>query len=89
MGIFGLIHEAGHGVYEQNIAEKFEYTPVHEGASMGIHESQSLFNELVIASRKSFWQKQYPFFCKSALMVLLLIFHLQISMPHSNRHKPV
>ncbi|GBD61862.1 carboxypeptidase M32 [Tetragenococcus halophilus] len=61
MGIFGLIHEAGHGVYEQNIAEKFEYTPVHEGASMGIHESQSLFNELVIASRKSFWQKQYPF----------------------------
>ncbi|GMA08316.1 carboxypeptidase M32 [Tetragenococcus halophilus subsp. flandriensis] len=66
MGIFGLIHEAGHGVYEQNIAEKFEYTPVHEGASMGIHESQSLFNELVIASRKSFWQKQYPFLQKCA-----------------------
>ncbi|MDN6639916.1 MAG: carboxypeptidase M32 [Tetragenococcus sp.] len=60
-GILGLIHEAGHGVYEQNIAEKFEYTPAHEGASMGIHESQSLFNELVIGSRKSFWQKQYPF----------------------------
>lgn len=61
MGILGLIHEAGHGVYEQNISEKFEHTPVHEGASMGIHESQSLFNELVIGSRKSFWQKQYPF----------------------------
>jgi len=61
MGIMGLIHEAGHGVYEQNIAEKFENTPVHEGASMGIHESQSLFNELVIASRKSFWQRQYPY----------------------------
>lgn len=57
----GLIHEAGHGSYEQHIAEKYEYTPVHEGASMGIHESQSLFNELVIGSQRSFWQKQYPF----------------------------
>lgn len=66
MGIMGLIHEAGHGVYEQNIAEEFENTPVHEGASMGIHESQSLFNELVIGSRKSFWQKQYPYLQKCA-----------------------
>lgn len=64
MGIMGLIHEAGHGTYEQNISEKFEYTPVHEGASTGIHESQSLFNELVIGSRKSFWQKQYPYLQK-------------------------
>ncbi|HLQ39937.1 MAG TPA: carboxypeptidase M32 [Tetragenococcus sp.] len=59
-GVLGLVHEAGHGTYEQNIAQKYEYTPVHKGASMGIHESQSLFNELVIASRRAFWQKQYP-----------------------------
>ncbi|GAA3009038.1 carboxypeptidase M32 [Tetragenococcus solitarius] len=65
-GIMGLIHEAGHGIYEQNISEKFEYTPIHEGASMGVHESQSLFNELVIGSRRSFWQKQYPYLQKCA-----------------------
>lgn len=61
MATFGVIHEAGHGMYEQNIAEKYEYTPVHEGASMGIHESQSLFNEIIIGSNRAFWQKQYPF----------------------------
>lgn len=66
MAVFGTIHEAGHGLYEQNIDEKFEYTPAHEGASMGIHESQSLFNEIIIGSNRSFWQKQYPYFQKCA-----------------------
>lgn len=60
MATLGVIHEAGHGIYEQNIDEKFEYTPVHEGASMGIHESQSLFNEIIIGSNRQFWKKQYP-----------------------------
>ena len=43
MAVFGTIHECGHAVYEQNIAEKFEGTPLCSGTSMGIHESQSLF----------------------------------------------
>ncbi|MFU1881186.1 carboxypeptidase M32, partial [Enterococcus faecium] len=60
------IHEAGHGMYEQNIDEKFEGTPVHEGASMGIHESQSLFNEISIGSNRNFWEKQYPYFQECA-----------------------
>ncbi|MGX7328340.1 carboxypeptidase M32 [Enterococcus bulliens] len=64
MATFGVIHEAGHGMYEQNIAEKYEYTPAHEGASMGIHESQSLFNEIIIGSNRAFWKKQYPLFQK-------------------------
>lgn len=62
MAVFGVIHEAGHGMYEQDIDEKFAYTPVHEGASMGIHESQSLFNEIIIGSDRHFWQQQYPLF---------------------------
>lgn len=62
MATFGVIHEAGHGIYEQNIDEKYDYTPLATGTSMGIHESQSLFNEIIIGSNKSFWQKQYPFF---------------------------
>ncbi|MBE9906262.1 carboxypeptidase M32 [Enterococcus casseliflavus] len=66
MGLFGVIHEAGHGMYEQNIDEKYEGTPVHEGASMGIHESQSLFNEIIIGSNRNFWAKQYPFFQECA-----------------------
>jgi carboxypeptidase Taq len=62
MAVFGVIHEAGHGIYEQSIDPKYDYTPLSTGASMGIHESQSLFNEIIIGSNKAFWQKQYPFF---------------------------
>ena len=59
---FGIIHEAGHGIYEQNIDPKYDYTNLSEGTSMGIHESQSLFNEIIIGSSKNFWEKQYPLF---------------------------
>lgn len=59
---FGVMHEAGHGIYEQNIAPKYDYTPLSIGTSMGIHESQSLFNEIIIGSNKEFWKKQFPFF---------------------------
>ncbi|MEG0254662.1 carboxypeptidase M32 [Vagococcus sp.] len=57
---FGTIHEAGHGMYEQNIDAKYDYTPLAGGTSMGIHESQSLFNEIIIGGSQAFWQKQYP-----------------------------
>lgn len=60
--VFGVLHEAGHGTYEQNIDAKYDYTPFSGGVSMGIHESQSLFNELIIGSRRSFWHQVYPFF---------------------------
>lgn len=59
---FGVIHEAGHGIYEQNVDAKYDYTNLSGGTSMGIHESQSLFNEIIIGSSKNFWQKQYPLF---------------------------
>ena len=59
MAVFGTIHECGHAVYEQNIAEKFEGTPLCSGTSMGIHESQSLFFENFIGRNKSFWKKNY------------------------------
>ncbi len=42
MAVFGVIHEAGHGMYEQDIDEKYADTPIYQGTSMGIHESQSL-----------------------------------------------
>ncbi|MHC5215057.1 carboxypeptidase M32 [Enterococcus sp. LJL128] len=64
MAVFGVIHEAGHGIYEQNIDSKYDYTPLSTGASMGIHESQSLFNEIILGSNRNFWQKQYPLFQK-------------------------
>jgi carboxypeptidase Taq len=58
--MFGLIHEAGHGMYEQGIDPRFARTALASGTSMGIHESQSLFWENVIGRSREFWQSVYP-----------------------------
>ncbi|WLR43690.1 carboxypeptidase M32 [Bacillus carboniphilus] len=60
--VFGTIHECGHAVYEQNISEKLEGTPLADGTSMGIHESQSLFFENFIGRHYGFWKKNYQLF---------------------------
>ncbi|MBI2794127.1 MAG: carboxypeptidase M32 [Ignavibacteria bacterium] len=58
--LFGLIHEAGHGMYEQGISSELSRTPSGQGASMGIHESQSLFWENTIARSEEFWKWAFP-----------------------------
>ncbi|MGM0941597.1 MAG: carboxypeptidase M32 [Bacillota bacterium] len=62
MAIFGTIHEGGHALYEQNIAESLMNTPLATGTSMGIHESQSLFWENFIARSHTFWEANYQEF---------------------------
>ncbi|WP_010676836.1 carboxypeptidase M32 [Bacillus timonensis] len=57
--IFGTIHEAGHGIYEQNISPELEGTSVSTGASFGIHESQSRFLENMVGRSKEFWKFFY------------------------------
>ncbi|MBZ0269437.1 carboxypeptidase M32, partial [bacterium] len=37
--LFGSIHEAGHGLYEQGISRKLERTPIGQAISLGVHES--------------------------------------------------
>ncbi|NQW29520.1 MAG: carboxypeptidase M32 [Ignavibacteria bacterium] len=58
--LFGLIHEAGHGMYEQGVAAELDRTSGAGGASMGIHESQSLFWENTIARSEEFWEWAFP-----------------------------
>lgn len=58
--LFGLIHETGHGMYEQGIAPALARTFASDGSSMGIHESQSLFWENIIARSEEFWQWALP-----------------------------
>ncbi|OIJ12821.1 carboxypeptidase M32 [Anaerobacillus arseniciselenatis] len=57
--VFGTIHECGHALYEQNISEELIGTPLCDGTSMGIHESQSLFCENFVGRNYSFWKKNY------------------------------
>jgi carboxypeptidase Taq len=50
----GTIHESGHGIYELQINEYLEYTPIGIAASTGFHESQSRFWENIIGRSKAF-----------------------------------
>jgi carboxypeptidase Taq len=58
--IFSALHEGGHALYEQNIAEEYAETPLDEGVSLGIHESQSRLWENIIGRSHLFWKKYYP-----------------------------
>lgn len=57
--VFGTIHECGHAIYEQNVGEELTGTPLAGGASMGIHESQSLFYENFVGRNPKFWEQNY------------------------------
>ena len=57
--LFSMLHEAGHGIYEQNIAPDLARTPLAEGASLGIHESQSRFVENMLGRSRAFWQHYF------------------------------
>jgi len=58
--IFSALHEGGHALYEQNIADTYAETPLDEGVSLGIHESQSRLWENIIGRSLLFWEKYYP-----------------------------
>ena len=65
--LFSSIHEGGHALYEQNISEELEGTPLSTGTSMGIHESQSRFWENIVGRSYNFWscyfedvKKEFP-----------------------------
>lgn len=64
--VFGTIHEAGHALYEQNLGAELAGMPVETGASMGIHESQSLFFENFIGRSEKFWSKNYAMLQEAA-----------------------
>lgn len=55
-GLTGAIHETGHALYEQgrNLDKEWEGLPVNSALSMGIHESQSLFWERMVALSQPF-----------------------------------
>lgn len=59
-GLFGTLHEAGHALYEQGVDLSLERTPLADGTSLGIHESQSRLFENLVGRSRPFWQRYYP-----------------------------
>ncbi|HEV8002709.1 MAG TPA: carboxypeptidase M32 [Planctomycetaceae bacterium] len=56
---FGVLHEAGHGLYEQGLDRKAFGTPIGDAASLGIHESQSRMWENFVGRSQAFWKHFY------------------------------
>ena len=52
--IYSTIHEVGHAAYEQNIDPDYLLTPLGQGVSMGVHESQSRIYENQIGRGRAF-----------------------------------
>lgn len=58
--LFSTLHEAGHALYEQNISPAYARTPLAEGSSIGVHESQSRLWENLVGRSRPFWRRFYP-----------------------------
>ncbi len=58
--MFSTFHEAGHAMYEQGIALEYEGTPLAEGTSSGVHESQSRTWENYVGRSRPFWEHFFP-----------------------------
>lgn len=59
-GLFGAIHEAGHALYELNVSLDYDGSPLGQGASAGVHESQSRLWENLVGRGQPFWSHFYP-----------------------------
>jgi carboxypeptidase Taq len=58
--LFGVLHETGHALYEQNLPAAWRGLPVGEARGMSAHESQSLFIEMQICRSEAFLQYLRP-----------------------------
>jgi carboxypeptidase Taq len=61
--LFGVLHEAGHGMYEQGLPADDYGLPSGSSVSLGIHESQSRLWENHVGRSLEFWNRWYPVAC--------------------------
>jgi carboxypeptidase Taq len=60
--LFTTLHEAGHALYEQGIPGELDGTPLGEGRSTSLHESQSRLWENLVGRSVPFWRFFFPRF---------------------------
>ncbi len=57
---FGVMHETGHGLYEQGLPAEHFGLPCGRAVSLGIHESQSRLWENFVGRSRAFWRFFWP-----------------------------
>lgn len=58
--LFGIMHEVGHGLYDQGLDPDHYGTPMGEAVSLGVHESQSRLWENFVGRGRPFWTHFFP-----------------------------
>jgi carboxypeptidase Taq len=61
-GLFALMHETGHGLYEHGVDPALARTTLDGGVSLGVHESQSRLWENLVGRSPAFWRHWLPRF---------------------------
>jgi carboxypeptidase Taq len=62
--LYGVLHESGHGMYEQGLPTEDFGTPLGTAVSLGIHESQSRLWENHVGRGPAFWEHWHPLACE-------------------------
>jgi carboxypeptidase Taq len=57
---FTILHETGHGLYEQGLDPAHHGTPMGKIASLGLHESQARLWENTVGRSHAFWEHFFP-----------------------------
>ena len=57
---FAMLHEMGHGLYEQGLDAAHHGTPLGESNAMSLHESQSRLWEKFVGLSRPFWEHFFP-----------------------------
>ena len=60
VSLYGVMHEAGHGMYEQGLPPGAHGFPAGTAVSLGIHESQSRLWENQVGRGREFWEVWLP-----------------------------
>lgn len=59
-GLYSILHEAGHGMYEQGLRAEWFGLPPGSACSLGVHESQSRLWENLVGRSRAFWTWCFP-----------------------------
>lgn len=63
VSLYGILHETGHGLYDQGLPKEHYGTPAGSAVSLGIHESQSRLWENHVGRDEAFWNFWHPRAC--------------------------
>jgi carboxypeptidase Taq len=59
-GLFVVLHEVGHALFDQGLDRAHYGTPMGEAPSLGLHESQARLWENLVGRSDGFWRHFYP-----------------------------